>query len=289
MTDKKSVQCHRCSHTSGIHKRDGMHECLFHNCDCAYFILPVDVDDINTPDNVEIRFEEAEVVSTQNIFNQTLSKPINLESNYRRIAIDLGMDPELIESSLRDLENRTVKPVDSSFHAVVQTAGDAFRNARDEIRTVASTGAEKGVKEARYDLIPVPALDLLARLYGKGAAKYAAHNWRKGYEWSKSYAAAQRHMTLFWEGEDIDPEMQIPHVICAAFHMFALATYLTEHPEMDDRFHTVMAREARPDEEETPALTTADILEELANDYINRGDSRTAETLLAVARDEKVK
>lgn len=106
----------------------------------------------------------------------------------------------------------------------------------EEVRTTSSTGAEKGVKEARHDLIPGPALDLLARLYGKGAEKYAAHNWRKGYEWSKSYAAAQRHMLLFWEGEDIDPEMGLPHVTCAAFHMFALATYMIEHPEFDDRF-----------------------------------------------------
>lgn len=107
-----------------------------------------------------------------------------------------------------------------------------------ETRVTSATGASKGTKEARYDLIPIPALDLLARLYGKGAVKYAAHNWRLGYEWSKSYAAAQRHMNAFWSGEDIDPETGIPHPICAAFHMFALTTYLTEHPELDDRFET---------------------------------------------------
>lgn len=107
-----------------------------------------------------------------------------------------------------------------------------------ETRVTSSTGAQKGTKEARYDLIPIPALDALARLYGKGAEKYAEHNWRLGYEYSKSYAAAQRHMNAFWSGENIDPETQIPHTICAAFHMFALTTYLTEHPEFDDRFET---------------------------------------------------
>lgn len=106
----------------------------------------------------------------------------------------------------------------------------------EEVRTTSSTGGQKGVKAARYDLIPVPALDLLAKLYGRGAEKYEEHNWRKGYEWSKSYASALRHMTLFWDGEDIDPEMGIPHVICAAFHMFTLATFMIEHPEFDDRF-----------------------------------------------------
>jgi hypothetical protein len=114
-----------------------------------------------------------------------------------------------------------------------------------------ATGAQKGTKEERFDLIPVPALTYLARLYGKGAVKYDEHNWRLGYEWSKSYAAAQRHMNSFWAGEDIDPETGIPHVICASFHMFALATYLTEHPELDDRFET---RESRSDEEATPDI-----------------------------------
>lgn len=117
-----------------------------------------------------------------------------------------------------------------------------------ETRVTSTTGASKGTKEERFDLIPIPALTYLARLYGKGAVKYAEHNWRLGYEWSKSYAAAQRHMNSFWAGEDMDPETNIPHVINAAFHMFALATYLTEHPELDDRFET---RESRSDDEES--------------------------------------
>lgn len=113
-------------------------------------------------------------------------------------------------------------------------------SADGEVRTTSSTGAAKGVKPERYDLIPVPALKLLARVYGTGAAKYGdtpdEPNWRKGYEWSKSYASAMRHMTQFWDGEDIDEEMGLPHVTCAAFHMFTLMTFMSEHPEFDDRF-----------------------------------------------------
>lgn len=120
-----------------------------------------------------------------------------------------------------------------------------------ETRITSATGASKGTKEERFDLIPVPALTYLARLYGKGAAKYAEHNWRLGYEWSKSYAAAQRHMNSFWAGEDIDPETQVPHVINAAFHMFALATYITEHPEFDDRFET---REENKEDDDSLAV-----------------------------------
>lgn len=110
-----------------------------------------------------------------------------------------------------------------------------------EVRKVSTTGGEKGAKPQRYDLLPVLPLDLLAELYGNGAAKYAAHNWRRGYDWSLSYAAAMRHLTRFWNGEDIDPEMGLPHVTCATFHLFALAQFMQDFPEFDDRFKVQVA------------------------------------------------
>lgn len=108
-----------------------------------------------------------------------------------------------------------------------------------EVRTVSSTGAEKGVKEERYDLLPKEALDAIARVYAFGAEKYADHNWRKGYEWSKSYAALQRHVTAFWSGETHDPESGLPHLGHAGFHIFAMLTWLAEQGEggeFDDRY-----------------------------------------------------
>ena len=106
----------------------------------------------------------------------------------------------------------------------------------EEIRTVSRTGGEKGTKLERFDLIPVEALSKVAQLYGKGAEKYAEHNWRKGYDWSKSYAALQRHAHLFWSGEDIDPEMQLPHMAAVVFHALTLMTFMDEQPLFDDRW-----------------------------------------------------
>lgn len=106
----------------------------------------------------------------------------------------------------------------------------------NEIRSVSQTGGEKGVKPERHSLIPVEALNSIARLYGVGAKKYAAHNWRKGYEWSKSYDAMHRHMALFWSGEDIDPETNEPHMAAVAFHAMALIVFMQEQPGFDDRY-----------------------------------------------------
>lgn len=105
----------------------------------------------------------------------------------------------------------------------------------EEVRTVSSTGGEKGVKPQRFDLIPVEALTKLAEHYGRGAEKYDDNQWRKGYEWSKSYAALQRHITAWWGGEDLDPEFGTSHLAAVAWHAFTLLTFLEIHPDHDDR------------------------------------------------------
>lgn len=101
--------------------------------------------------------------------------------------------------------------------------------------TVSETGGQKGSKEARYDLIPVKPLEYLARLYGKGAEKYDDNNWAKGYDWKFSYAAMQRHANQFWAGEDLDPEMQLPHLASVAWHAFTMMYFMEHYPQYDSR------------------------------------------------------
>ena len=114
-----------------------------------------------------------------------------------------------------------------------------------EVRvTNEKTGAQKGVKLRRYDLVPTDAVGQIAEVYGFGAQKYSNHNWRKGYDWGLSYGALQRHLEAFWNGEDTDPESGLPHLAHAGWHCLALLTFMREHPELDDRFSTLQ-REGR--------------------------------------------
>lgn len=105
-----------------------------------------------------------------------------------------------------------------------------------EVRTTSATGGDKGVKPARFDLIPVGPLTQLAELYARGAEKYAEHNWRNGYEWSKSYAALMRHATQFWNGEMNDAETGMPHMTSVIFHAMALLEFTERFPDYDDRY-----------------------------------------------------
>lgn len=136
-----------------------------------------------------------------------------------------------------------------------------------EVRTASSTGGEKGVKLARYDLIPVGPLRQLAEHYGRGAAKYADNQWRRGYEFSKSIAAKTRHFEGWRGGEEYDictghedecrhtdmdgnPFEAVPsphgptcfnhtgshHLAADLWHSMFLLEGLEHWPEHDDRF-----------------------------------------------------
>lgn len=105
-----------------------------------------------------------------------------------------------------------------------------------EVRSVSSTGAEKGVKASRFSLLPMEALTEVANHYGVGATKYEDHNMRRGYEWSKSYDALMRHATQFWSGEDNDEETGSKHLAAVVFHALTLMEFMETHPEFDDRY-----------------------------------------------------
>lgn len=119
----------------------------------------------------------------------------------------------------------------------------------NEVRTTSATGGQKGVKDERFDLIPIDALTQLARHYGVGARKYDDNQWRKGYEWSKSYAALLRHLTQWWGGEDTDEETGSSHLVAVAWHAFTLLTFIKDHPQFDDRFSTTNRKNNVLDEE----------------------------------------
>ena len=90
--------------------------------------------------------------------------------------------------------------------------------------------------KVRMELLSVPALMGTAAVMTFGAIKYAAHNWRKGFEWSRLYGAALRHILAHMNGEDRDPESGMSHLDHAA----CCIMFLQEHEKLglgvDDRF-----------------------------------------------------
>ena len=147
----------------------------------------------------------------------------------------------------------------------------------------------KGVKPERFSLLPVEALNSVARLYAFGAIKYAAHNWRKGYEWTKSYDSLMRHATQSLNGEDYDEETGEPHLAGVVFHAFTLMCYLFDYErygQFDDRFKHEDLEIETPDEDQVIAdalrVTRVIVDPKLVGDFLIRGSdvSVTAEQLM---------
>ena len=88
----------------------------------------------------------------------------------------------------------------------------------------------------RVDLLPTEALFEVAKVLTFGVGKYGAHNWRQGIEWSRVYAAAQRHMMKWNSGETYDEETGINHLAHACTNLLFLLTYAKTNEDLDDRY-----------------------------------------------------
>jgi hypothetical protein len=70
----------------------------------------------------------------------------------------------------------------------------------------------------------------------EGGRKYGTHNYReKGVRASVYYDAAMRHIMSYWEGEDIDPDSGLPHIIKAIATLTVLRDGQLMENVVDDR------------------------------------------------------
>ena len=106
-----------------------------------------------------------------------------------------------------------------------------------EMRQVSPTGGMKDQKDVQLHTIPWEALEMLGRVakYGAVDKEYGNYNFRLGFDWSLSKDALDRHAGLFWNGENIDPESGLPHIIHAAWHCLILGFF--QLAEDGDKYH----------------------------------------------------
>ena len=99
-------------------------------------------------------------------------------------------------------------------------------------------------QEAKPDASLLP-MDLLVKYvcpaYAEGLVKYYRNSWRKGFYVSVMIAAALRHITaFFWGNEDYDPDAEAlgvkkHHLGAAIWCLLAILHTLDTRPELDDR------------------------------------------------------
>lgn len=100
-------------------------------------------------------------------------------------------------------------------------------------------GAKFDTGKPMMDLLSSTAMTQVAEVLTFGAKKYAAHNWRKGIAYSRVYAALQRHLTAWNEGQELDPESGLSHLAHAGCCLMFLLEYSSKqekYQKFDDRY-----------------------------------------------------
>lgn len=100
-------------------------------------------------------------------------------------------------------------------------------------------GAKYDDGKPRMDLLPSDPMKEVAKVLTFGAKKYAAHNWRKGINYSRVYAGLQRHLSAWNDNDTTDPETGLNHLAHAACCLMFLLEYElnpTKYGKFDDRY-----------------------------------------------------
>ena len=93
-----------------------------------------------------------------------------------------------------------------------------------------------GIKKPSLTTIPFPVLYEVGTAMLEGACKYRRHNYRiAGVRISVYMEAAFRHLSDFWEGEDIDPDSGLSHVSKAIASLVVLRDAMMNDMAQDDR------------------------------------------------------
>lgn len=93
-----------------------------------------------------------------------------------------------------------------------------------------------GVKKVPFSTVSAPVIAELGLAMLEGDRKYGRHNYRAiGVRSSVYYDAMFRHITAWWEGEDIDPDSGLSHVTKAMGCLLVLRDAMINNKLNDDR------------------------------------------------------
>ena len=93
-----------------------------------------------------------------------------------------------------------------------------------------------GVKKVPFSTVSAPVMAEIGLAMLEGARKYGRHNYRAaGVRASVYYDACLRHLTAFWEGEDVDPDSGLNHIVKALACLVVLRDSMLLENWVDDR------------------------------------------------------
>lgn len=124
----------------------------------------------------------------------------------------------------------------------------------DTLKDTEVKDGDKGLRlnkgKIRYDLLEPFAIQEVAKVFTKGAEKYAENNWLQGMKWSKMRASLGRHLAAYDACEDFDYDPTcadcvagtcsnhtgLYHIAQVAWNALGILSYYRHYPQGDDRY-----------------------------------------------------
>lgn len=96
-----------------------------------------------------------------------------------------------------------------------------------------------GRQKRQSQFTPIAVLNEVHDGMTEGAEKYGAYNWRETkIQMSDYFDSTIRHMTAWFDGEDLDPDSQISHISKTIAGLFVLRDAMITGNCLDDRPNT---------------------------------------------------
>lgn len=99
---------------------------------------------------------------------------------------------------------------------------------------------QRGVKydqgKIKLDLLSTIAMFRTARVMTVGLNDHEANNWRKGFNWTRIIAALMRHLTMWSNGMDKDPDTGLSNLDHASCMLMFLQEMEETGTGIDDRY-----------------------------------------------------
>ena len=125
-----------------------------------------------------------------------------------------------------DTNNFKVREEDAAKLLAEQQPAEKPSNPKDAL----------GSGKIYFSVVPPIVLSEVSLGMLDGATKYGRYNWRaNGVRGSIYYDATLRHLTAWWEGQDIDPDSGLHHVTKAITSLIVLRDAMIQGKYTDDR------------------------------------------------------
>lgn len=154
-----------------------------------------------------------------------------VEHRIKREEEEKENETERLRKKLKD-RIEEIKKRDLKIEKKLIDNGDIIKDPPTPIKELGAIKHDDG--KLRWDLLPYDALEEVVKAYTKGCEEYGDRNWEKGFPYSTLFAALMRHLTAWWNGEDLN-DSGYNHLAHVIFNAFALLTFQLRGKGKDNR------------------------------------------------------